>query len=247
MTQNPSEQSANSSHSQPISPSQKGTLKLPRLVFDGYDVPSADSIFAFPPNRDTLGGTAYLIVEPEGNVLVDCPAWDETNQQFLQKMGVRWLVITHRGGLGKVRQIQQGLGCEVIIQEQEAYLLPNLKVSPFRQECTIASHHRLIWTAGHSPGASCLYRQPGGILFTGRHLLPDRTAYPVPLRTAKTFHWPRQIRNVQTLLDQFTPETLRFICPGASLGFLRGKQTIDDAYTKLAQLDLAALNTQPLL
>ncbi|MGV0024170.1 MBL fold metallo-hydrolase [Phormidesmis priestleyi] len=244
MTQNPSELT-NSSLSQPISTSHKGTLKLPRLVFDGYDVP--DSIFAFPPNRDTLGGTAYLIVEPEGNILVDCPAWDETNQQFLQKMGVRWLVVTHRGGLGKVRQIQQKLGCEVIIQEQEAYLLPNLEVSPFQQECTIASH-RLIWTAGHSPGASCLYRQSGGILFTGRHLLPDRTAHPVPLRTAKTFHWPRQIRNVQKLLDQFTPDTLRFICPGASLGFLRGKQTIDDAYTKLAQLDLAAcLNTQPLL
>jgi glyoxylase-like metal-dependent hydrolase (beta-lactamase superfamily II) len=258
MTQNPSELSANSPPSQPISPSQKGTLKLPRLVFDGYDVLDAnvrDSIFAFPPNRDTLGGTAYLIIEPEGNILVDCPAWDDTNQQFLQKTGVRWLVVTHRGGLGKVREIQQALGCEVIIQEQEAYLLPNLKVSPFHQECTISSSyppggasHRLIWTAGHSPGSSCLYYPSGGILFTGRHLLPDRAGSPVPLRTAKTFHWPRQIRNVQKLLDQFTPDTLKFICPGASLGFLRGKQTIDDAYKKLAQLDLAAsLNTQPLL
>ncbi|KAM3113773.1 MBL fold metallo-hydrolase [Phormidesmis sp. 146-33] len=255
MTQTPSERSTNSSLSQPISTSHKGTLKLPRLVLDGYDVPGADSIFAFPPNRDTLGGTAYLIVEPEGNILVDCPAWDETNQQFLQKMGVRWLVITHRGGLGKVREIQQKMGCEVVIQEQEAYLLPNLKVSSFHQDCTISSSdphgvasHHLIWTSGHSPGASCLYRPFGGILFTGRHLLPDRSAHPAPLRTAKTFHWPRQIRNVQKLLDQFTPETLRFICPGASLGFLRGKQTIDDAYTKLAQLDLAAcLTTQPLL
>ena len=61
----------------------------------------------FSPNRDTLGGTAYLIVETEGNLLIDCPAWDEANRSFLQTQGVRSLVITHRGGMGKVREMQQ--------------------------------------------------------------------------------------------------------------------------------------------
>jgi hypothetical protein len=77
-------------------------------------------------------------------------------------------------------------------------------------------------------------------------LLPDRQSNPSPLRTAKTFHWKRQIRNVQKLLDRFTPATLQFICPGASMGFLRGKQTIDQAYPKLAQLDLNACLSQQL-
>jgi glyoxylase-like metal-dependent hydrolase (beta-lactamase superfamily II) len=257
MTQDPlsSEFSdASSSLFQPSSTVQKPTpSKQPRLVLEGYPVSEPPTIFAFPPNRDTLGGTAYLIVEkddrPSSNLLIDCPPWDETNQNFLQTKGVRWLVITHRGGLGKVRAIQQTLGCEVVIQEQEAYLLPNLSITSFHQELTLNADSRVIWTSGPSPGSSCLYyRSGGGILFSGRHLLPDRQGYPAPLRTAKTFHWPRQVRNVQKLLDQFTPETLRFICPGASLGFLRGKQAIDQAYAKLSQLDLqTCLQTQPLL
>lgn len=246
----PSEQFASSSTPlQASSSRQKATpSKRPRLVLTGDDG-SSHFIFAFAPNRDTLGGTAYLIVETEGNILVDCPAWDETTQTFLQTQGVRWLVITHRGGMGKVREIQQALGCEVVIQEQEAYLLPGLAVTVFQKELSLHDRSRLIWTSGHSPGAACLYHQAGGgVLFSGRHLLPDRQGNPAPLRTAKTFHWVRQIRSVQTLLDQFTPSTLRSLCPGANTGFLRGNLTIADPYPKLAQLDLqACLKIQPIL
>ena len=248
----PSEQFAASSPTplQASSSRQKVTAsKQPRLVLGGNDGFSPDFVFAFAPNRDTLGGTAYLIVETEGNILIDCPAWDETNQTFLQAQGVRWLVITHRGGMGKVRDIQQALGCEVVIQEQEAYLLPGLSALVFQAELSLNAHSRLIWTSGHSPGAACLYHQAwGGVLFSGRHLVPDRDGNPAPLRTSKTFHWTRQIRSIQTLLDQFTPDTLRFLCPGANTGFLRGKLAIVDPYPKLAQLDLQArLKIQPIL
>lgn len=247
----PSEQFASSSSTplQASSSRQKVTSsKQPRLVLSSDDGSSPHFIFAFAPNRDTLGGTAYLIIETEGNILVDCPAWDEANQTFVQAQGVRWLVITHRGGMGKVREIQQALGCEVVIQEQEAYLLPGLAVTVFREGLSL-NHSRLIWTSGHSPGSACLYHPAfGGVLFSGRHLVPDRHGNPAPLRTAKTFHWVRQIRNVQTLVDQFTPDTLRFLCPGANIGFLRGKQAIADPYPKLAQLDLqACLKMQPIL
>lgn len=48
--------------------------KVPRLILE--------DIYAFPPNREILGGTAYLIVNKSGNILVDCPAWDAENQGF---------------------------------------------------------------------------------------------------------------------------------------------------------------------
>jgi glyoxylase-like metal-dependent hydrolase (beta-lactamase superfamily II) len=218
--------------------------KQPRKVFE--------DIFAFPPNRDTMGGTAYLIrvSEENENILVDCPAWDQTNRDFLQEQGgVRWLFLTHRGGKGRVREIQQTFGCKVLIQEQEAYLLPGIELTQFQQEFQINSQCRTLWTSGHSPGSACLYcDRHGGILFTGRHLLPNQQGEPVPLRIAKTFHWPRQIQSVQRIIDRFTPETLSSICPGANTGFLRGKRTIDQAYQRLSQLDLAAhLQAKPLL
>lgn len=225
-----------SSAPHPLPPESNAKAKLPRVVLD--------KIFAFPPNRDTLGATAYLIVGNESNILIDCPAWDETNQKFLlESGGVQQLFITHRGSIAKTREIQETFGCEVLIQEQEAYLLPGLKVTAFQQDFPVGSHAQAIWTPGHSPGSSCLYYSgEGGVLFSGRHLLPNQLGEPVPLWTAKTFHWPRQLKSVQSLLERFTPETLQYICPGANTGFLRGKRAIERAYQRVASQDLAAFN-----
>jgi glyoxylase-like metal-dependent hydrolase (beta-lactamase superfamily II) len=195
-----------------------------------------------------LGGTAYLIIEPEGNVLVDCPAWNATTQDFLTEQGgVQWLVITHRGAIGgPVPQMQATLGCQVVMHEQEAYLLPDVAVTTFQQEMTLNANTQVFWSCGHSPGSACVYsRQQGGILFSGRHLLPDRHGNPTPLRTAKTFHWRRQLQQVQRLRERFSPATLRYICPGASIGFLRGKPAISGAYQKLTALDLERLADRP--
>jgi glyoxylase-like metal-dependent hydrolase (beta-lactamase superfamily II) len=228
----------------PLPQESSYTAKLPRAVFCD-EVPSegnlqsdwgGNPIFAFPPNRDTLGGTAYFIVGNKGNILIDCPAWDQINQDFLRSHGgVRYLFLTHRGAIGKTAEIQQALSCEVVIQEQEAYLLPGLALTTFGIDFTLNSTAQLIWTPGHSPGSSCLYyHDQGGILFSGRHLLPNQQGEPVPLRTTKTFHWFRQINSVKLLLERFTPKTLQYICPGGNTGFLRGKRVIDNAYERLA-------------
>ena len=210
--------------------------------------PVSDTIFAFSPNRDAMGGTPYLILENSGNILVDCPLWEPGNHTFLQEKGVRWLFLTHRGAIAKAQEIQQALGCEVLIQEQEAYLLPGVPATTFRQDFRLSATSEAIWTPGHSPGSACLYSAEGSILFTGRHLLPNQQGDPVPLRISKTFHWPRQIDSVRKLRDRFSAETLRAICPGANTGFLRGERLIDRAYERLMQLDLEArLSDRPVL
>lgn len=168
-------------------------------------------------------------------MLVDCPAWNRETQAFLEGQGgVRWLFLTHRGAMAQVREIQQALGCDVVVQEQEAYLLPQVRVTAFEQAFALTPNVRALWTAGHSPGSACLYAKHfGGVLFSGRHLLPNPTGELVPLKLSKTFHWQRQIQSLQGLLDQFSPETLQWICPGANLGFLRGKYAIANAYQQL--------------
>ena len=245
------------SFANPIPQESNDKLKPPRIVLSqdalnlgsGSDL-TLNTIFAFPPNRETLGGTAYFIVRNEGNILIDCPAWDQTTQDFLHLHGgVRWLFLTHRSAIALTAKIQQTFSLEILIQEQEAYLIPGLTLTTFEKEFTLNSVARLIWTPGHSPGSSCLYYSDfGGVLFSGRHLLPDNLGKPMPLRTAKTFHWLRQIKSLQLLRDRFTPETLQYICPGANTGFLRGKRAIDRAYEHLVSLDLQALQqTDPRL
>ncbi|BAQ64727.1 MBL fold metallo-hydrolase [Geminocystis sp. NIES-3709] len=201
--------------------------KSPKLILD--------NIFAFSPNRDTLGGTSYLLIHPKGNILIDCPSWHEVNRDFcLENGGVKYLFFTHRDGISKyVRSIQNDLHCDLLIQEQEGYLLPNLNPITFSQNYLIYDDCELIWTSGYSPGSSCLYYGGyGGVLFSGRHLLPTKEGITA-LKLKKTFHWRRQLRSVNLLLDRFSENTLNYICPGANTGYLRGKGFIDRAYSSL--------------
>lgn len=218
--------------------------KIPRLVLAAAEAITAptQAIYAFPPNRATLGGTAYLIVG-ESNTLVDCPAWDDTNHQFLQAQGgIHQLFLTHRGAIAKAKEIQQAFNCEVIMQEQEVYLLPGMTITTFAQERTLSADLRAIWTPGHSPGSACLhYANFGGVLFSGRHLLLNPNGTLSPIQTAKTFHWRRQQRSLQQLVDQFSAETLQIVCPGANTGFLRGRLYVETAYAALTQAAIANL------
>ena len=215
--------------------------KLPRQLLEG--------LFVFSPNRDTLGGTTYFILENTGNILVDCPNWNQQVEDFLQQYGgVRCLFITHRGGISKsVKLLQKTLKCAVVIQEQEAYLLPEVAVTPFEEETFLSKDIKAIWTPGYSPGSSCLYWNfHGGILFTGRHLLYNSSGNLRPLRLAKTFHWLRQLKSVQMLRNHFTPDSLTYICPGANMGFLQDKGLIDRAYEQLYTINLDYLRKTPI-
>ena len=234
------------------------------------------NIYAFPPNRDTLGATAYFIVEKDAegnpaNLLVDTPAWDGGNQTFIAAQGgVRWWILTHRGGHGAIAPIQASLQAEILVQEQEAYLLPEIPgVQPFHRTYVLGNPGlgnpgpgnsggnqpglgqppEVLWTPGHSPGSSCLYYpRHGGVLFTGRHLLPTPQGTLQPLRFAKTFHWPRQLQQIQQLQARFTPDTLAYLCPGANTGFLRGQRLVDHTYGHLQAIAVESLRSQvPLL
>jgi glyoxylase-like metal-dependent hydrolase (beta-lactamase superfamily II) len=206
-----------------LNPKSQPIDKAPHLVLPG--------IFAFAPNRDTLGGTAYFIVSNSGNILIDAPAWHDTNRDFVTSQGgISFLIVTHRGGLGQIAAIAKELALPVIIQEQEAYLLPETPVTTYHQHLQITDRLQAIWTPGHSPGSACIYyesteQSTPGILFTGRHLLPDQKMNPQPLKTSKTFHWPRQQRSVSKL-KELLPQTA-YLLPGASSGMLRGQGYID--------------------
>ncbi|MEO1094464.1 MAG: MBL fold metallo-hydrolase [Cyanobacteria bacterium J06638_28] len=217
------------------------SAKQPHLILD-------ENIYAFAPNRATLGGTSYFIVAKDqakvGNLLIDAPAYNADMLAFLQAHGgVRWWLITHRGATGQTKALQAALDCTVVVQEQEAYLLPDTpNVVTYREQYRIEDRVEVLWTPGHSPGSACVYYAgAGGVLFTGRHLLPDHQGQLMPLRFSKTFHWPRQLQQIERLKARFSGETLAAICPGANTGFLRGKRVISDAYEQLQAIETAQL------
>ncbi len=216
-----------------------------------------DGLWLFAPSRDSQGGSSWLVEAGAtgpgwglpGDLLVDCPGWTEANLEVLAaRPGRTTLVLTGRDGHGRCRRFQQRFGWRVLVQEQEAYLLPGVEgVESFDQALELASGVRLLWTPGPSPGACVLHLERGGWdgLFCGRLLLPTGPLDLAPLRTARCFHWPRQLSSIERLRAWLPEGSPAWIASGGALGALRGEKLVSGGAGLLAGLDLVALADAP--
>lgn len=210
--------------------------------------PVRPSLWLFGPSRDSQGGSAWYLQGPELDVLVDVPALNDTNRQWLQDRRSRqgWIVLTGRQGHGRIRALQAELEWPVLVQEQEAYLLPSVpRVTTFAGTHRLAAGLDLFWTPGPSPGACVLHAriaEAGDGLFCGRLLVPTAPQRLAPLRRLDTFHWIRQLRSLEQLRQWLPPGSPAWIASGAALGALRGAALVEQGAALLAGLDLEALS-----
>jgi glyoxylase-like metal-dependent hydrolase (beta-lactamase superfamily II) len=156
-------------------------------------------------------------------------------------------VLTSREGHGRCRRIQEATGWRVLVQEQEAYLLPTLR----RLEVFAAEHHlaagiRLLWTPGPTPGACVVHAVGpwGDLLFCGRLLLAVGPGALAPLRTSRSFHWPRQLASIERLKTWLPAGSPAEIACGGGLGALRGEVLVHDGGALLAAIEGQALATE---
>ena len=216
-------------------------------------------LWLFAPSRDSQGGSSWLLeaeaLGSTGDVLVDCPGFSEANLTFLQQrtaaVGPGTVVLTSRVAHGQCRRFQEALGWQVLVQEQEAYLLPGVKqLQTFATEHALAAGVRLLWTPGPTLGSCVLHAQgvslhgPSWIdgLFCGRLLLPVGPGQLAPLRTARSFHWPRQLASLKHLQAWLPSQSPQWIATGGGLGALRGEKLVPNGANLLSQLDFDALS-----
>ncbi|MFM7266623.1 MAG: MBL fold metallo-hydrolase, partial [Cyanobium sp.] len=88
-------------------------------------------LWLFAPNRDSQGGSAWWLecagLAAGRGLLIDAPALTQANLTFLQQRGPGLIVLTGRDGHGRTRRLQEALGWPVLVQDQEAYLLPGVE------------------------------------------------------------------------------------------------------------------------
>ena len=199
---------------------------------DGMGIAALGSgLWAFPPSRDSDGGTAWLLhTSGGGSVLVDVPLLSDEHLSWLQQQPPGWIVLTHRQGHGRCRRLQEQLGWPVLVQEQEAYLLPTLQQRhSFGEQMELEPGLRLLWTPGPTPGSCCLHWTQGGrdVLFCGRLLWPSGPI-DVEMRIGdSTFHASRQQRSVGRLRTWLQPWQPAQIACAAGLGVLRGVKLVE--------------------
>lgn len=206
-------------------------------------------LWLFAPNRRTQGGSSWLLEgdprQARPDLLIDAPAWNAANHDHLlqrrAKVGADagLIVVTGREGHGEIGRWQALLGWPLLLQEQEAYLLPGVqRLRPFASALEPAPGLRLLWTPGPSPGSCVLHVQGPELdaLFCGRLLVPLAPGLLGPLRTARTFHWSRQLASLRQLLAWLPLQSPEWIATGAALGALRGQVLVPDAARMLRTL-----------
>ena len=231
-------------------------LSAPPLPPGRPPQPVAEGLWLFAPNRDTQGGSAWWLARGDrpgaGGVLVDCPALSEANLTFLRAQGSGVIVLTGREGHGRTRRVQEALGWPVLVQEQEAYLLPGVQgLQAWGQEHTLGPGLRLLWTPGPTPGSAVLLAQggapggsmpfPGSLLFCGRLLSPLAPGRAGPLRTSRSFHGGRWRRSLEQLRAWLPPACPDWLASGAGLGALQGEKLIGEGRSVIDGLDLGDL------
>jgi glyoxylase-like metal-dependent hydrolase (beta-lactamase superfamily II) len=202
-------------------------------------------LWLFAPNRDTLGGSSWLVEGERGDLLIDCPAWTQANLDLLRSRGGQGtIVLTSREAHGRTRRFQEALGWSVLVQEQEAYLLPGVRqLCSFAEEHELAGGVRLLWTPGPTPGSCVLHHAAPGWdgLFCGRLLQPLAPGALAPLRQRCTFHWRRQLASLRRLQAWLPAGSPAWIACGGGLGALRGEVLVGDGNRVLTGLDLVKL------
>ena len=222
------------------------SLKVPPPELGRPPLQVSDGLWLFAPSRESQGGSSWLLEGPvaglAGDLLIDCPGWTQANLNFLAaRNGGGTLVLTSREGHGCCRRLQQALGWDVLVQEQEAFLLPGVeRLRWFASEHVVAPGVRLLWTPGPTPGACVMHVRAQGIdgLFCGRLLVPVGPALLAPIRTQRCFHWPRQLRSLERLRSWLPLGSPDWIASGGGLGALRGDKIVHRGADLLTHLNL---------
>ncbi len=177
--------------------------------FSSDDLSSAlkkvrEGIWVFPPQKDPKGVVSWWLDSHPVPVLIDCPEVTPEIINDLKKISSGSspeILLTSRNGHGNISLLNKELGWPVLIQEQEAYLLPdteNLKI--FSDEFTTNSGLRVLWTPGPTPGSCVGYASsPWNVVFCGRLLIPVAKKQMSSVRTRMTFHWTMQQNSIKKL------------------------------------------------
>jgi len=155
-------------------------------------------------SADSYGATSYLIVRPQGNVLVDSPRFTKPLVRRLEDMGgVALMFLTHRDDVADHRKFHEHFGCPRILHRADVsgatrdVEIQVEGVDPIDLDPELT----LVPVPGHTRGSMCLlYRER--YLFSGDHLAWDVSrSRLVAWRDVCWYDWGEQTESMKRLQD----------------------------------------------
>lgn len=153
---------------------------------------------------DSYGAASWLLLRPEGNVLIDSPRFNAPLVKRIEALGgVRWMFLTHRDDVADHQKFRDHFGCERVLHRAEvAAVGPVERTFDGEVPIQLAPDLELLPTPGHTRGSACL-RYRDDVLFSGDTLAwsPSR-AHVIAFRDACWYSWPMLQRSIAGLLDR---------------------------------------------
>ena len=154
--------------------------------------------------ESSFGASSYLVVRPDGNVLVDSPrAAAPLMRRITALGGARLMFLTHRDDVADHARFHQRFGCERVLHADDvtAGTADVERQLEGRDPVRLADDLTVIPAPGHTRGSAVLlYRNR--FLFTGDHLMGTEDGRQLyASRTVCWYSWPEQVRSMERLLD----------------------------------------------
>ncbi|MSO54227.1 MAG: MBL fold metallo-hydrolase [Rhodospirillales bacterium] len=152
--------------------------------------------------RSSYGAASYLIVRPEGNVLIDSPRFARPLIRRIEALGgVRTMFLTHCDDIADHQKFRDHFGLTRILHTADARGLAVEMPITGREPIRLAEDIALIPVPGHTRGSACLlYRDK--FLFTGDHLSwrPGKERLGAS-RDVCWYDWDEQTASMAALAD----------------------------------------------
>jgi glyoxylase-like metal-dependent hydrolase (beta-lactamase superfamily II)/ferredoxin len=163
--------------------------------------------------QESFGAASYLIVRPEGNILVDSPRFVPSLVHGVEKLGgIRTLFLTHKDDVAFHRKFHDHFGCERILHEADVGRATQGLERILRGDEAIAfaPDVTLIPVPGHTRGHVVLLHR-NRYLFTGDHLAYDPEKQQLyAFREACWYSWEVQTSSMKRLLSY----SFEWVLPG---------------------------------
>ena len=169
--------------------------------------PAGDVYYCGWAARSSYGASSYLVVRPQGNLLIDSPRYNRPLQKAIAaRGGLAAIVLSHRDDVADHKRWAEAFGCPRWIHHDDRDAAPEAEYCPEGEDPVwLQEGLQLIPTPGHTAGSMVAVlgtanQEALQVLFSGDHLWWNRKHQC--LRASKQYcwgSWSQQVRSLAKL------------------------------------------------
>ena len=151
--------------------------------------------------ESSFGAASWLVLRPDGNVLVDSPRFARPLADRIRALGgIRSMFLTHRDDVADHARWREAFGCERILHARDVTRRTGEVERRLEGDAPVALAPDLLAVPvpGHTPGSTALLVRDT-YLFTGDHLWGDAAGRLGASRAVCWYDWDEQIRSMERL------------------------------------------------